>query len=128
MHMIPIAPGVTQIALAPRRAINAYLIGSVLVDAGIRASARGRLTALAGQPLTAHVLTHAHPDHQGASAAICAARGQRSQGNEPLQYTRSTHCSENSRRLSTNCSPARPGSPRVSAISPTSPRRWPAAT
>lgn len=75
MHIISIAPGVTQLALAPRQAINAYLIGSVLVDAGIRASARGLLQALASRPLSAHVLTHAHADHQGASAAICAARG-----------------------------------------------------
>lgn len=75
MRRIPIAPDVTQLALAPRQAINAYLIGSILVDAGIRASAPGLLRALAGLPLTAHVLTHAHPDHQGASAAICATRG-----------------------------------------------------
>jgi glyoxylase-like metal-dependent hydrolase (beta-lactamase superfamily II) len=75
MHMIPIAPGVTQLALAPRQAINAYLIGTVLVDAGIRASAPALLRALAGLPLSAHVLTHAHADHQGASAAVCAARG-----------------------------------------------------
>jgi glyoxylase-like metal-dependent hydrolase (beta-lactamase superfamily II) len=75
VQTIPIAPGVTQLALAPRQAINAYLIGSVLVDAGIRASAPGMLKALAGRPLSAHVLTHAHPDHQGASAAVCAARG-----------------------------------------------------
>jgi glyoxylase-like metal-dependent hydrolase (beta-lactamase superfamily II) len=74
MQLIPIAPGITQIALAPRQAINAYLIGSVLVDAGIRASAPGLLAALRDIPLTAHVLTHAHADHQGASAAVCAAR------------------------------------------------------
>lgn len=75
MHTIEIAPGVTQIVLAPRQAINAYLIGSVLVDAGIRASSRSLLATLAGRPLTAHVLTHAHADHQGASAAVCAAYG-----------------------------------------------------
>ena len=74
MRTLTIAPGVTQIVLAPRQAINAYLVDSVLVDAGIRASQRGLLAALAGRPLTAHVLTHAHADHQGASAAICAAR------------------------------------------------------
>jgi glyoxylase-like metal-dependent hydrolase (beta-lactamase superfamily II) len=49
-------------------------VGSVLVDAGIRASGRGLLAVLAGRPLTAHVLTHAHADHQGASAAVCTAR------------------------------------------------------
>jgi glyoxylase-like metal-dependent hydrolase (beta-lactamase superfamily II) len=75
MHTIDIAPGVTQIALAPRQSINAYLVGSVLIDAGIRASSSGLLTTLAGRPLTAHMLTHAHADHQGASAAVCAAHG-----------------------------------------------------
>lgn len=75
MQTIPIAPGVTQLALMPRQTVNAYLIGSVLVDAGIRSSAPGLLKALAGKTLSAHLLTHAHADHQGASAAICAARG-----------------------------------------------------
>jgi glyoxylase-like metal-dependent hydrolase (beta-lactamase superfamily II) len=70
-----IAPGVTQIALAPRQAINAYLIGSVLIDAGVRSSLRALLNALGTQPLSAHALTHAHADHQGASAAICAHFG-----------------------------------------------------
>ena len=74
MRTLTIAPGVTQIVLAPRQAINAYLVDSVLVNAGIRGSQNGLLAALAGRPLTAHVLTHAHADHQGASAAICAAR------------------------------------------------------
>ena len=74
MRTRTIARGVTHIVLAPRQAINAYLVDSVLVDAGIRASHRGLLAALADRPLTAHVLTHAHADHQDASAAICAAR------------------------------------------------------
>jgi glyoxylase-like metal-dependent hydrolase (beta-lactamase superfamily II) len=69
---VEIAPGVSQIALAPLQAINAYLVGSALVDAGIRASSRGLLATLAGRPLTDHVLTHAHTDHQGASAATSA--------------------------------------------------------
>jgi glyoxylase-like metal-dependent hydrolase (beta-lactamase superfamily II) len=73
--MLEIAPGVTQLVLAPRQAINAYLVGSVLVDAGSRPSLPGLLTALADRPLTAHVLTHAHADHQGASAGVCAERG-----------------------------------------------------
>jgi glyoxylase-like metal-dependent hydrolase (beta-lactamase superfamily II) len=74
MQMIEIAAGVTQLALMPRQSINAYLIGGILVDAGIRSSAQPLLQMLNGRPLQAHVLTHAHPDHQGASAAICAAR------------------------------------------------------
>lgn len=74
MQLIAVAPGVTQLALVPRQAINAYLIGSVLIDAGIRTSATGLLKVLAPRPLSAHVLTHAHADHQGASAAICTSR------------------------------------------------------
>ncbi|KAB8144069.1 MBL fold metallo-hydrolase [Chloroflexia bacterium SDU3-3] len=73
--MREIAENVFQIPLFPRSAVNAYLIGSVLVDAGVRSSGAAILRAIAGRPLTAHVLTHAHADHQGASAQICAARG-----------------------------------------------------
>lgn len=73
--MINIAEGVYQIPLGPRNAINAYLVGNILVDAGIRRSERALLRELRGRALTAHVLTHAHADHQGASAAICRERG-----------------------------------------------------
>ncbi len=55
----------------PRNAINVYLIGDVLLDAGTRFD-RGRiLRQLAGRTVRAHALTHAHPDHQGASHAVC---------------------------------------------------------
>lgn len=72
--MIEIAEGVCQIPLGPRNAINAYLVGEVLVDSGIRWSGPTLLRELAGRKLTAHVLTHAHADHQGASALICRER------------------------------------------------------
>ncbi len=72
--MIEIADGVYQIPLGPRNAINAYLVGEVLVDAGIRWSGPALLRELDGRTLTAHVLTHAHADHQGASALICRER------------------------------------------------------
>ena len=71
--MIEIAPGLNQIPLAPRPSVHAYLMGDVLVDAGMRWSARRLLSALKGRSLSAHVLTHAHPDHQGASHAVCEA-------------------------------------------------------
>ena len=55
----------------PRNAINVYLIGDVLLDAGTRFD-RGRiLRQVAGRTVRAHALTHAHPDHQGASHAVC---------------------------------------------------------
>lgn len=55
--------------------INAYLIGDVLVDAGTRRSGKGILRDLEGHTVTAHALTHAHPDHQGASHEVCEALG-----------------------------------------------------
>jgi glyoxylase-like metal-dependent hydrolase (beta-lactamase superfamily II) len=58
----------------PLQGVNAYLIGDVLVDAGTAWTERRLLTALEGHALSAHVLTHAHPDHQGATAALCDTR------------------------------------------------------
>ncbi len=72
--MRKIAEGVHQIAVTPFQTINCYLVGDVLVDAGLRTSARKLLRVLRDVPLSAHVLTHAHPDHQGASHRICADR------------------------------------------------------
>jgi glyoxylase-like metal-dependent hydrolase (beta-lactamase superfamily II) len=55
----------------PPNAINVYLMGDVLVDAASRHAARRILRQLEGRDVTAHALTHAHPDHQGSSHAIC---------------------------------------------------------
>jgi glyoxylase-like metal-dependent hydrolase (beta-lactamase superfamily II) len=52
-------------------AINAYVIGDVLVDAGGRRHGERIMGALDGHRLKAHVITHAHPDHQGASHELC---------------------------------------------------------
>ncbi|MBB6098147.1 glyoxylase-like metal-dependent hydrolase (beta-lactamase superfamily II) [Deinobacterium chartae] len=73
--MIQLAPDVFLIPLAPRFAINAYLLGDVLIDAGTRYSAARLLRALRGRSVSAHALTHAHPDHQGASHAVCTRLG-----------------------------------------------------
>lgn len=59
----------------PMYAINAYLLGDIVVDAGVRWMRRGLLRQLRGRRLAAHVLTHAHPDHQGSSRALCRAFG-----------------------------------------------------
>lgn len=64
-----------QIPVLPRQALNCYLLGDVLVDAGVRTSGRKLLGALQGKAVSAHVVTHAHGDHQGASAHMCAALG-----------------------------------------------------
>lgn len=59
----------------PPNAINVYLLGDVLVDAATRQGERRIIRQIAGRTLSAHALTHAHPDHQGASHAICERLG-----------------------------------------------------
>jgi hydroxyacylglutathione hydrolase len=67
--------GVHLITGVPPYGINAYLLGDVLVDAMTKWDARRILKALDGRPVRAHALTHAHPDHQGASRAVCTTLG-----------------------------------------------------
>ena len=55
----------------PPNAINVYLVGDVLIDAATRQAEKRILRQIAGRTLSAHALTHAHPDHQGSSHAIC---------------------------------------------------------
>jgi hydroxyacylglutathione hydrolase len=59
----------------PPYAINAYLVGDVLVDAMTKWDARRLLKAVRGRPVRAHAVTHAHPDHQGASHQVCTTLG-----------------------------------------------------
>jgi glyoxylase-like metal-dependent hydrolase (beta-lactamase superfamily II) len=56
-------------------AINAFLVDDVLIDAGTRHSATKILKQLQGHEVKAHALTHAHPDHQGASHELCENLG-----------------------------------------------------
>ena len=56
-------------------AVNAYLVGDVLVDAGGRRSGKTILRQLGGHDISAHAITHAHPDHQGASDEVCTKLG-----------------------------------------------------
>lgn len=70
MHAI--ADDVWQLPLAPRNAVNAYLVGDVLVDTGVKPSA-GRIAGmLEGRDVSAIALTHAHPDHAGAMKRLAA--------------------------------------------------------
>lgn len=89
-----LAPGLWRLNGWPPHGFNIYLIeapeiesdpgeredprgeGSplVLVDSGTRYSAKRILRGLHEHPLAAVLLTHAHPDHQGASAAVCSIR------------------------------------------------------
>jgi glyoxylase-like metal-dependent hydrolase (beta-lactamase superfamily II) len=59
----------------PPNAINVYLLGETLIDAATRKSERRILRELGERKLSAHALTHAHPDHQGSSHAICQRLG-----------------------------------------------------
>jgi hydroxyacylglutathione hydrolase len=59
----------------PPNGINVYLIGDVVVDAGTRHAGRRILRQVKGHAVTAHALTHAHPDHQGASHELCETLG-----------------------------------------------------
>ena len=73
--MKELAAGLWQLRGFPPHGINVYLMGDVLVDAATRRAGRRILGQLKGRPVTAHALTHAHPDHQGASHEVCTALG-----------------------------------------------------
>ncbi len=69
--MRQLAEDVYQLRGRPPNAINVYVIGDVLLDAATRQGERRIMRELGGRTLSAHALTHAHPDHQGSSHAIC---------------------------------------------------------
>jgi hydroxyacylglutathione hydrolase len=71
--MKQLADDLYQIPGFPPNAINVYLAGGVLIDSGTRHRAGSILKALKGREVTAHALTHAHPDHQGSSRAVIDA-------------------------------------------------------
>ena len=74
--MKQLAPGVFHINCLPiPNSVNAFLLDDVLVDAGARQSTPLIMRALKGHKVAAHALTHAHPDHQGASHAVCERLG-----------------------------------------------------
>ncbi|MGH2801402.1 MAG: MBL fold metallo-hydrolase, partial [Thermoleophilaceae bacterium] len=66
-----VADGVFQLRGRPRNAVNVYLAGDVLIDAGTSADRKRILRELEGRTVKAHALTHAHPDHFGSSHAVC---------------------------------------------------------
>jgi glyoxylase-like metal-dependent hydrolase (beta-lactamase superfamily II) len=55
----------------PPFAVNVYMIGDVLLDAGSRHASKRILKQLRGRTIAAHALTHAHPHHQGSSHHVC---------------------------------------------------------
>lgn len=68
-----VADGLWLLAGRPRRTFNAYVMGDVLLDARTRHATASILRQIRGLSLRAHVLTHAHIDHMGASHEICEA-------------------------------------------------------
>jgi glyoxylase-like metal-dependent hydrolase (beta-lactamase superfamily II) len=66
-----LAPGLWKLRGFPPNGINVYLMADVLVDAATRRAGRRILRQLEGREVSAHALTHAHPDHQGASHEVC---------------------------------------------------------
>jgi hydroxyacylglutathione hydrolase len=77
-----LAPGVWHVrgqrppvSTVAKWGINVYVIDDVLIDAATRHSGKRILRELDGHDVSAHALTHAHPDHQGASKEVCDALG-----------------------------------------------------
>lgn len=75
MPLEELAPDVWRIPLMPRDGINAYVIGDVLIDAGLKQHAKKIVRELAGHEIRAHALTHAHQDHAGGSKAVTETLG-----------------------------------------------------
>jgi glyoxylase-like metal-dependent hydrolase (beta-lactamase superfamily II) len=67
--------GVWQLSGFPPNSINVFVIEDVLIDASTRHATRRILRQVADRKLSAHALTHAHPDHQGASHNVCERLG-----------------------------------------------------
>ena len=70
-----LADGVWQLSGFPPNAINVFVIEDVLIDASTRYATRRILRNVEGHRIVAHALTHAHPDHQGASHQVCERLG-----------------------------------------------------
>jgi glyoxylase-like metal-dependent hydrolase (beta-lactamase superfamily II) len=69
--MQPIADGVWQLSSFVKNLFNSFILPGALVDAGTRWGTGRILAQIRGQNIRKVVLTHCHPDHQGAAAAIC---------------------------------------------------------
>ena len=73
--MEQLAPDLSVLSCRPAHAFNSYVSGGVLFDAGTRWARRRILNEVKGVPLEAHVISHAHCDHQGSSAPVAEALG-----------------------------------------------------
>jgi glyoxylase-like metal-dependent hydrolase (beta-lactamase superfamily II) len=70
-----VAPDLWIVPLQRPDLLNVYVAGDVLIDAGASFTTRSLVAALQAHPISVHVLTHAHFDHQGGSRAVCEAFG-----------------------------------------------------
>src|SRR4051794_2948775 len=75
MTELAVAPDVHLLTGFPKYAINWFFVGDVLIDAGGKPDTGRIIKQLKGRTVSAHALTHAHPDHQGASHAVCERFG-----------------------------------------------------
>ena len=66
---------VQRFALAPRAILNAYLLGDIVVDAGMPRQGAAIVRMIGDRPVRRHVLTHPHLDHAGGSAHVCRSFG-----------------------------------------------------
>ena len=73
--MKELAPDVFQLSGFPPNGINVFLIDDVLIDAASRHAGRRILRQIKDREVNAHAITHAHPDHQGASHEVCEKLG-----------------------------------------------------
>ncbi|MEA2126297.1 MAG: hydroxyacylglutathione hydrolase [Solirubrobacteraceae bacterium] len=73
--MKEVADDVWVLPSFPPHSINAWVGGDVLFDAQTRRDGNKIVKNVGDRKLTAHALTHAHPDHQGASHEVCARLG-----------------------------------------------------
>jgi hydroxyacylglutathione hydrolase len=73
--MEELAEAVWHLAGFPRNSLNVYVLGDVLIDAGLPFDRKRILRQIFDRPIHGHALTHAHLDHYGASHAICERLG-----------------------------------------------------
>jgi glyoxylase-like metal-dependent hydrolase (beta-lactamase superfamily II) len=71
MEIDRISPDVLRLTLAPFDWVNMYVLDDILVDSGGKFARRRLLSTLSEFPISGHVITHAHFDHQGCSQAVC---------------------------------------------------------
>ncbi|MGY1608120.1 MBL fold metallo-hydrolase [Geodermatophilus sp. SYSU D00700] len=72
-----LADGVWSGPTVPGPWLNLVVVDDVVVDSGVRWSRRRLAALLRGRDVAAHVVTHAHADHLGSTAWLCATLGTR---------------------------------------------------